>query len=239
MCDAARLRVLVIVPAYNESGNLEKVVADLRAASVDFVVVNDGSTDDTEDVLVSLGAPHVTLCQNLGIGGAMQAGYKYACRGGYDAAVQFDGDGQHDAACLGALVAPLAAGEADVVVGSRFLGGENRFKSSAARRFGIRCLSLVLRLVTGRRILDVTSGFRAMGREAMEMFAERYPVDYPEPESLATALTAGLRVVEVPVVMHARAEGVSSIKGGFSAFYYMVKVGTAILLSGSRRGGRR
>lgn len=239
MCDTPGLRVLVIVPAYNEAGNLEKVVTDLRSASVDFVVVDDGSTDDTEDVLVSLGAPHVVLCQNLGIGGAMQTGYRYAWRGGYDVAVQFDGDGQHDAACIEALIEPLASGRADLVVGSRFLGGENRFKSSFSRRIGIRCLSLVLRLVAGERVVDVTSGFRAVNREVMGLFAKSYPVDYPEPESLAVVLASGLRVVEVPVVMHERAGGVSSIKGGLSAFYYMVKVGTAILLSGFQRGGGR
>lgn len=239
MCDALDLKVLVIVPAYNEAGNLEKVVTDLRSASVDFVVIDDGSTDGTEDLLVDLGAPHVVLCQNLGIGGAMQVGYKYALRSGYDVAVQFDGDGQHDASCFGVLLAPLASGEADLVVGSRFLGGENRFKSSFARRVGIRCLSFVLKLVTGERVLDVTSGFRAANREVMGMFARSYPVDYPEPESLAVVLASGLRVAEVPVVMHERAEGVSSIKGGFSAFYYMVKVGTAILFSGFQHGGGR
>lgn len=237
MCDVSRNKTIVVVPAYNEGENIEAVVEKLRTVcDVDFVVINDGSTDNTGELLVKLGVPHVTLCQNLGIGGAMQTGYKYAWRAGYDIAVQFDGDGQHDEKCIDAIVAPIVAGEADMVVGSRFLGGENTFKSSAARRAGIRCLSGVLKVATGKRVLDVTSGFRAVGRDAMAMFARRYPADYPEPDSLASAISAGLRVKEVPVVMHERMGGTSSI-GGFSAVYYMVKVGIAILLSGS--GGKR
>lgn len=237
MCDVSRNKTIVIVPAYNEGENIEAVVEKLRSVrGVDFVVINDGSTDNTGELLVKLGAPHVTLCQNLGIGGAMQTGYKYALRAGYDIAVQFDGDGQHDEKCIDAIVAPIVAGEADLVVGSRFMGGENTFKSSAARRAGIRCLSSVLKVATGKRVLDVTSGFRAVGRDAMAMFARRYPADYPEPDSLASAISSGLRVKEVPVVMHERMGGTSSI-GGFSVVYYMVKVGIAILLSGS--GGKR
>lgn len=235
MHDRSPVKIMVIVPAYNEGENIETVIGKLRSTSeIDFVVINDGSSDDTEKILNDLKAPHVTLCQNLGIGGAMQTGYKYAWRNGYDVAVQFDGDGQHDEKHIEKIVAPIVTGEADLVIGSRFLGGENTFRSSAMRRAGIRCLSGVLKMTTGVRVLDVTSGFRAIGREAMELFASKYPSDYPEPDSLASVLSAGLRVKEIPVVMHERMGGTSSI-GGLSAVYYMVKVSIAILLSASRR----
>lgn len=237
MHDHSHVKIMVIVPAYNEGENIEAVIGKLQSTpGIDFVVINDGSSDNTEEILTNLAAPHVALCQNLGIGGAMQTGYKYAWRNGYDIAVQFDGDGQHDERFIEKIVAPIVAGEADLVVGSRFLGGENTFKSSALRRTGICCLSGVLKIATGTRVLDVTSGFRAVGREAMEIFARKYPTDYPEPESLASVLSAGLRVKEIPVVMHERMGGVSSI-GGLSAVYYMIKVSIAILLSASR--GRR
>lgn len=233
----SRSKVLIIVPAYNEADNIETVVSKLRSIrDVDFIVVNDGSSDNTEELLIELDAPHISLSRNLGIGGAMQTGYKYAWRNNYDIAVQFDGDGQHDEKCIATIIEPILANEADLVVGSRFMGGENTFKSSVMRRVGIRCLSGVLKAATGVQVLDVTSGFRAVGREAMSLFAKKYPTDYPEPDSLARILSAGLRVKEVPVVMYERLGGTSSIRG-LSAAYYMVKVSVAILLSSSR-GGR-
>lgn len=149
----------------------------------------------------------------------------------YDIAIQFDGDGQHDAGCIEDLISPILQGEANIVVGSRFVGDRSSFRSSAARRAGIRILSTILRLVSGVEIKDVTSGFRAIDRKALALFSESYPADYPEPESLALALARGLTVREVPVVMHERAHGSSSISG-LSSLWYMIKVALSILIVG-------
>lgn len=232
------MRSIAIVPAYNEEKNIAKVIDSLRNAGWDFVVINDGSKDGTSSVLRSMGAPHIDLVQNLGIGGAVQAGYLYALRTGYDIAVQYDGDGQHDASYLDQLIEPLVCGDADITIGSRFVGNESEFKSSFARRVGIVVLSTLLRLVSRVKIYDVTSGFRAANKRAMKLFARYYPVDYPEPESIAYACARGMRVVEVPVAMHERTGGASSIFG-FKSAYYMVKVGASILISGGNYRSRR
>ena len=236
MRKASQPNILVIVPAYNEGENIEAVVAKLRALpEVDFLVINDGSADNTGDLLLEMGAPHVTLCQNLGIGGAVQTGYKYAWRNGYDVAVQFDGDGQHDASYVKAIAQPIIDGQANLVVGSRFIGNESEFQSSGARRAGIKLLSGTLKLATGKRIRDVTSGFRAADKHAIALFAESYPSDYPEPESIAFAIAQGLGVSEVPVSMNERTGGTSSI-AGLDVVWYMLKVGLSILLRGAYRG---
>jgi glycosyltransferase involved in cell wall biosynthesis len=231
------VRVLAIVPAFNEERNLPAVVADLRrsAPGVDVCVVDDGSTDGTGPVARSLGATVLSLPVNLGIGGAVQAGYRWARDRGYHVAVQVDGDGQHDARFLSALVAEIAADRADLVVGSRFTGPrvEGAFRSTWGRRAGIRYLSAMLRLRCGARISDPTSGFRAAGRRAIELFARAYPPDYPEPESIAVAARAGLRVVEVPVRMTERLHGSSSI-GLARSVYYLVKVSMALVLLPTR-----
>ena len=232
-------RILLVVPAYNESANIEKVVATLRSHGLDFIVINDGSTDETEDVLVRIGAPHVRLVNNLGIGGAVQTGYRYALAHGYDIAVQFDGDGQHDASYVAPLVRPLVEGRANLAIGSRFVGDASEFKSSGARRAGIKLLSGALRVATGQTVRDITSGFRAADRRAITLFSEHYPTDYPEPESISFALARGLSVTEVPVAMHAREGGSSSI-AGLDVVWYMLKVGLSILLRGTYRGrGKR
>ena len=221
--------VLIIVPAYNEQANIERVIRTLEALPYDYVVINDGSTDKTPFILDTMGANHVDLCQNLGIGGAVQTGYKYALQQGYRIAVQFDGDGQHDASCVSRLVEPIVAGNADMTVGSRFVGEENAFKSTLARRAGITILSALIKLVTGQRIYDVTSGFRAVNQDVLRDFVTYYPHDYPEPESLSCMISLGKRVQEVGVVMHERQGGTSSI-GAKSAGYYMLKVGLAIMV---------
>lgn len=156
------MRVLLIVPAYNESDNIKRVVASIRDSGYDFLVINDGSTDETEDILSSIGAPHVMLINNLGIGGAVQTGYKYALAHDYDIAVQFDGDGQHDVSYVPALIEPLVANRANLAIGSRFVGEESEFKSSGARRVGIKLLSWALKMATGETVRDITSGFRAV-----------------------------------------------------------------------------
>ncbi len=229
--DIHDLRILAIVPAFNEEASILEVVRDLRenASFVDVLVVNDGSSDETSRLLKEDGVNHIDLIMNLGIGAAVQTGYKYALRNGYDIAVQFDGDGQHSAEYIAKLVEPIENGDADLVVGSRFKGDVAGFKSSVMRRMGITILSAVLRLASTNKIEDVTSGFRAADKKAITLFAGYYPDDYPEPESLALATRKGLRVAEVPVSMNERIGGESSIKK-MDSVYYMIKVTLAILI---------
>lgn len=239
-----RMKVLLIVPAYNEEKNIVKTVETIQQAQKDFMehveldylVVNDGSTDQTEEICKEHGFQHITLVDNLGIGGAVQTGYIYADRHGYDVAVQFDGDGQHDIQGLPQLLEPLATGEWDFTVGSRFLQeGSSGFHSTAARRMGIRLLSFLIKLVSGERVQDVTSGFRAANKRVIRAFAADYPVDYPEPESLISLSKQGFRIKEVPVNMFERTGGVSSISF-FKSIYYMIKVTLAILCAAARKG---
>ncbi len=228
------MRALAIVPAFNEARSLPIVLEELRdtVPACDLCVVDDGSTDQTSAVATAVGATVLRCAVNLGIGGAVQTGYLWAQGRGYEIAVQLDGDGQHDPRSIPALLAPILDGSADVVVGSRFLG-EGSFRSTRLRRLGIRYLSLLLRLRCGARVTDPTSGFRAVGRRAIELFANGYPPDYPEPESIALAVRAGQRVVEVPVQMRQRAHGQSSI-GALRTLYYLVKVSLALVLLPAR-----
>jgi glycosyltransferase involved in cell wall biosynthesis len=232
------MRTLIIVPAFNEEKNIPIVLEDLRENRVDadVLVVNDGSTDGTSAAARAGGASVVDLPLNLGIGGAMQTGFLYTRRGEYDAAVQFDGDAQHRADQLDLILKPLEAGEADLVVGSRFLtGGEAEgFKSSAPRLAGIRLFAWVLSALTGWRLTDTTSGFRAYGRRSIGLFSGYYPDDYPEVEALLILKKNGMKVKEVPVLMRERQWGKSSITP-LRSVYYMVKVMLAVLI-GSFRG---
>lgn len=230
------MKVLVIIPAFNEALSIERTVRSVIDAGFDYVVINDGSSDETVEVCRKNGFSFLDLKENLGIGGAVQAGHKFALGQGYDADVQFDGDGQHEASCIASLIEKLEQG-ADLAIGSRFVDGNQTFRSSFMRRVGIRWISFWIRLFTGTTIADPTSGFRASGRRAMELFCHEYPTDYPEPESIVTALKSGLKVVEAPVVMHERGAGKSSI-GALSSVYYMVKVSLAISIAGiSKKGG--
>lgn len=231
------MRVLVIVPAYNEAASILDTVRSVENAGYDYIVVNDGSTDDTLAVCHANGLNVLNLPQNLGIGGAVQAGHKYAQRHGYDVDVQVDGDGQHDPAYISTLIDALQNGN-DLVIGSRFLGVTEGFKSTWLRRVGIAWLSKEIELLTGKMITDPTSGFRACGKRAIDLFCRAYPTDYPEPESIAVALQNGLSVSEVPVEMRERQGGKSSI-GGFSSAYYMVKVSLAILIASAPWSLRR
>lgn len=228
------MRVVAIVPAYNEARSLPRLAEALRARApgCDVCVVDDGSADETAEVARALGVAVLRLPMNLGIGGAVQAGYLWAWERGYDVAVQVDGDGQHDPGFIDALVAPIVEGRADVVVGSRFLA-DGGFRSTAVRRAGIRYLSWFLRLRCGVRVTDPTSGFRAAGRRAIELFARYYPSDYPEPEAIALARRAGLRVEERPVRMTDRSHGRSSITA-LRTLYYLVKVSLALVVLPSR-----
>jgi glycosyltransferase involved in cell wall biosynthesis len=237
------MRVLIIIPAFNEAGNVGNTVAEVKAAypSADMVVIDDGSRDATAAEAASAGAEVVRLPFNLGIGGAVQTGFQYAQRGGYDAAVQLDGDGQHDASFLPQLLSPVLTGQADMAIGSRFLDQRSSstgsrqvtssqgFQSTFSRRIGIRFFVRLINALTGARISDPTSGFRAHNRRLIAAFALHYPHDFPEPEAVVLAHGMGARIVDVPVSMRARQGGSSSIRH-LTSLYYMLKVTIAILL---------
>jgi glycosyltransferase involved in cell wall biosynthesis len=224
---------LAIVPAYNESASIARVVSELRehAAGFDVVVVDDGSTDDTSDRARSAGAEVLRHPYNLGIGGAVQSGYMYASERGYDIAVQVDGDGQHDPRCLGFMLEHLESHpELDMVTGSRFLADDgDGFRSSAPRRLGIRIFSGVLSRIVGQQVTDPTSGLRMAGRRGIELFARDYPHDYPEVEAVLLMHAHQLASVELPVKMRERTGGVSSINSTRS-IYYMIKVLLAVFV---------
>jgi glycosyltransferase involved in cell wall biosynthesis len=222
--------VLIVIPAYNESGSIAGVIDSVARTGPawDILVVNDCSTDTTAKAAAAGPAASINLCSNLGIGGAVQAGFRYALENGYATVVQVDGDGQHPAADIPTLLDALANGASDVAIGSRFCG-KGSFRSTMPRRMGIRLLGTVCRLLTGRTVNDVTSGFRAYNRKAVAVLAAIYPSDYPEPESLVLFHKTGLTVQEVAVSMLPRLTGVSSIRG-FTSVYYVVKVLCALLL---------
>lgn len=232
-------KVLIIIPAYNEEKNIQKVVDNIlqNYPQYDYVVINDGSRDKTRDVCKKRGYEYINLSINLGIGGAVQTGYKYARDKDYDVAVQIDGDGQHDIAYLEKMLTFLEKDEADIVIGSRFLDKEG-FQSSAARRTGIKILSLLILVCTGKKIKDVTSGFRAVNKHFIEIYSENYPTDYPEPEAIVEAVMHGGRIKECPVVMKERENGNSSINF-LKSVYYMIKVTLAILVCRISFGVRR
>ena len=224
------MKKLVIIPAYNEGGSILRAVEDIKthAPGFDYIVINDCSTDDTLEVCRKHGLNYVNLSVNLGIGGAVQTGYLYGCQYGYDLAVQLDGDGQHDGAYLERMAEELLRTGSDMVIGSRFIEKEG-FQSSGLRRVGIRYFSALIRLLTGKRVTDPTSGMRMVNRDVMELYARSYPKDYPEPESVTAILRMGKKVTEIPVVMKKREEGTSSI-GGVKSVYYMIKVTLAVLM---------
>ena len=224
------MRTIVIVPAYNEEGNIRNTLRDLKenGAETDILVINDCSTDGTEAILKETGVNHLSFPVNLGIGGGVQAGYQYARDRGYDIAIQFDGDGQHEAKYLRNLMVPLLNDEADIVIGSRFVEHEG-FQSSGARRVGIGILSRLIRFLCGVKVLDVTSGMRAVNRRFIKEYAEHYAQGYPEPEALLYAGLRKARIREVPVQMKERAGGKSSISA-LRSIYYMIKVSLALII---------
>ena len=230
-------RVLVIVPAYNEEANLPRTLADLRTLSglVNFevVVVDDGSTDSTSKVAIAHGVACVRLPFNLGIGGAVQTGLLYAIERGYDIAIQFDADGQHLAGEIPRLLMPLLNEDAQVVVGSRFRG-RGEFRSTHTRRIGIVLLSRVVCFLCRQTFTDVTSGFRAFNKEAIEFLGATYPCDYPEPETLVLLNRNGFRLTEVAVEMRSRQLGHSSIRG-LAPLYYMLRVMLALFMNRVRK----
>lgn len=229
------MKVLVIIPAYNEEGNIlntctniEKVKSKLDF-TLDYIVINDGSTDNTASICKENKLPMINLVHNLGIGGGVQTGYKYAFKNNYDIAIQFDGDGQHDAEYIKNLVEPIASGEADMTIGSRYISELSEFKSTAMRQIGIKVLSLILKVMSGKKIYDMTSGFRAVNKDIIKLFAMDYPNDYPEPETNVVVVKKGYKVKEIPVKMHEREHGKSSITP-LKSIYYMIKVSYAMVV---------
>jgi glycosyltransferase involved in cell wall biosynthesis len=229
------LRWIAVVPAFNEEHNIGTVIEELRAyaADLEVVVVSDGSVDRTAEVAAEHGAHVVRLPFNLGIGGAVQAGFQYAAQGGYDLVVRCDGDGQHDPAELGKVLAPVLDDEADIAVGSRFTG-DGGYRSSATRRIGIRLLAVIVSAIARQRVTDTTSGFQALNRKAIELFAADYPHDYPEVEGMVMTIRHQLRLREVPVRMRERQHGQSSITA-LRSIYYMAKVLLSLFVGLFRR----
>ena len=229
------LRRVAIVPARNEAASIGSVVDEIHAfdPGLEIVVVDDGSTDRTAAIAEARGAVVVRLPFNLGIGGAVQTGFRYALEHGFELAVRLDGDGQHDPRELPKLLGPLLAGEADIVVGSRF-AGDASYRSPLARRLGIRLLASVVSLLVRQRVTDTTSGFQAVNRRGITLFAADYPHDYPEVEATVMVVKHRLRLHEVHVAMRERSGGASSITA-LRSVYYMVKVLLALFVGLFRR----
>ena len=226
------MKILLIIPAYNEEENIKKTIEKIENFSneIDYIVINDGSTDNTEQILLENKIKHIKLIHNLGIGGAVQTGYKYAYENNYDIAIQFDGDGQHDVNYISNICEPLINGQADMCIGTRYLDkSASEFQSTFMRRFGSNIITIFIKIFAGKKITDPTSGFRAANRKVITEFAKNYPTEYPEPESTVSLLVNGYNVTEVPVSMNERTGGVSSIRL-WKSVDYMVKVVLAIIV---------
>ena len=235
------MKVLIIVPAYNEGENIlktSKAITDYREISqldLYLIVINDGSTDNTEQICSENNIPVITLIENLGIGGAVQTGYKYALDNDFDIAIQFDGDGQHNVEFLIDLINPIISKEADMTIGSRFINpSKGDFLSSKARRIGIKVISSFIYIISKKVYLDTTSGFRAINKAIIKKFAYDYPREYPEPITLAELTKMKYKIKEIPVKMNNREAGISSIKA-WKSVYYMINVLLSIIVIGTRR----
>lgn len=233
-------KVLLIIPAYNEESNILETYNSIKNynkkndTEYDAIVINDGSTDTTEEICRKNKIPFISLVHNLGIGGAVQTGYKYAAENNYDIAVQFDGDGQHDVSCVSDIVKPIIDGQADFVIGSRFIDKDTSdFKSTTSRRVGINIISWLMKVVTKAKVFDTTSGFRACTKKIIFEFAKSYPTEYPEPITTVELLKKKYVVREVPVKMKERTGGQSSINS-WKTIYYMVNVMLSIIIVGIR-----
>ena len=224
------MKILIIIPAYNEAESIKSVIYNLKKTVpyVDYIVINDCSKDATARICEENKFNYISLPVNLGIGGGVQTGYKYAWEKGYDIAIQHDGDGQHDPLYIEQIIQPIISKQADITIGSRFIEREG-FQSSKSRRLGIAFLSGLIYFFSGTKIKDVTSGYRAVNKEYIQFYAENYPADYPEPEAIIAASLNGARIKEIPVVMKERENGVSSINLTKS-IYYMIKVSIAIAI---------
>lgn len=238
------MKILLIIPAYNEEENILKTCQNIEkyGEKIDYIVINDGSTDNTLKILQENNINHINLIKNLGIGGAVQTGYKYAYENNYDIAIQFDGDGQHDINYVKTICSPLIDGQADMCIGTRYLDkNSSEFQSTFMRRLGSNIISLCIKVLTGKKITDPTSGFRAANKNVIEEFAKEYPKEYPEPESTVSLLVNKYKIVEVPVSMNERTGGKSSINI-WKSVDYMVKVLSAIIIDSislKRRKGKK
>ena len=228
------LKVLVIVPAYNEEGAIRTTIEEIlkKNENCDVLVVNDSSKDNTLDEIRKTTANFVSLTNNLGIGGAVQTGYKYAYENGYDVAIQVDGDGQHDPKYIDNLVEEIANGN-NMVIGSRFID-KTQYKQTFMRMLGINLTSEIIEMFTNKRIYDTTSGFRAVDKKIIEEFAKDYPYDYPEPTTTMKLILKGKKIKEVRVEMRQRATGKSSISP-FKSIGYMIKVTLSLMLLGIKK----
>ncbi|MBR0465549.1 glycosyltransferase family 2 protein [Candidatus Saccharibacteria bacterium] len=226
-----KTRILIIIPAYNESQSIERTIGSILQTHYDYVVINDGSTDNTEQILKQQNYNHINLLNNLGIGGAVQTGYKYALENNYDIAIQFDADGQHNAEYIKDLIQPIIDQEADLVIGSCFVNkNSDNQRASKIRRFGVRFLSGTIKLFSGKRIYDPTSGFRAANRKVIELFTNNYPLEYPEPISNYELLRSRhYKIKEVPVKMNKRTTGRSSIHS-WKSVYAAINVFLSIII---------
>lgn len=230
-----KFKSLIIIPAFNEESNIVNTVKNIKKYKKDFdyIIINDGSTDNTAEICNKNKFNVINLPINLGIGGAVQTGYKYAFNNGYDFAIQMDGDGQHDPEFLSLMKKTMLETDANMVIGSRFINKEG-FQSSTARRIGIRWFTFLIKLLTRKTITDPTSGLRMVGKKGIALFAKDYPKDYPEPETNVAMICNGYKIVEIPVVMKERIGGISSISVK-KAVYYMVKVTLSIILEKIRK----
>ena len=224
------MKKLIIIPAYNEEENIERTIRMIEKGTNDFdyVIINDCSKDNTKKICEKNHFNYVDL---------PITGYKYALNNGYDLAVQVDGDGQHDPQFLEEMAEYLVENKLDMVIGSRFINKEG-FQSSGVRRLGIKYFTGLIKVLTGKKITDPTSGLRMINKDIIEMFASDYPKDYPEPESIVAILRRKKKVKEIPVIMKERSGGVSSISAGKS-IYYMIKVTLAILIESIRKGEKK
>lgn len=237
------MKVILIIPAYNEEENILKVCTELKEKNIEYIVINDGSNDNTAKILDENKLNHIDLVQNLGIGGAVQTGYKYALENNYDIALQFDGDGQHDANYVKKVCEEIENNKCNICIGSRYLDKTTSgFKSTFMRRFGKNIISILIKIFWGIKITDPTSGFRAVDKKVIEIFAEDYPTDYPEPESIVTILKHDLKVSEIPVNMKERTGGKSFVNP-WTSIKYMAKVSMAIIIDSirlkSNKGGEK
>lgn len=224
------MKILVIIPAYNEEGAIVETINNLKrhCKNVDYIIINDCSKDRTLQICNENNFNVINLPINLGIGGAVQTGYKYAYRMGYDIAIQMDADGQHDPKYISELVSKIEDGN-NMVIGSRFIEKDG-FQSTFIRRMGINLYSGIIKILTKKEIKDTTSGYRAVDRKIIKMFANSYPVDYPEPETDALIAKNNFKIVELPMKMKERDTGSSSITP-IKSIYYAIKVGLAVYVS--------
>lgn len=234
------MKILLIIPSYNEEKNIINVYNVIKnynknnKQKYDYIFINDCSTDASEKIFKENKINNIKLIHNLGIGGAVQAGYKYALENNYDIAVQFDGDNQHDINYVKNIIEPIMNNKANMIIGSRFFNNNSEFKSTKLRRIGINTISFFIKLFTGKKIYDTTSGFRAIDKKLIKEFSLYYPTEYPEPVSTVSILKKGYIIDEVGVSMNERINGESSIKA-WKSIYYMINVILSIMVTGLRR----